>query len=81
MISERLKGVILRCLKLDDFDIRDETIAPQVPGWDSLAHMMILAEIETEYGIRFRAADVVGLPNMGALQALVDKKVQAKHPA
>ena len=74
MISERLKGVILRELGLDDFDLTDATVAPQVPGWDSLNHVRLLAAVEREYGIRFRSLEVLRLRNIGDLQSLVDRK-------
>ena len=74
MISQRLKKVILGELELDEFDITDETTAPQVPGWDSLSHVRILCAIEKEYGIHFRSLEVLRLKNVDELQALVDRK-------
>lgn len=74
MISERLKSAILKELGLGEFDLRDETMAYQVPGWDSLRHIAILAAIEREFGVRFRSLEVIRLRNVGDLQALVDRK-------
>ncbi len=74
MISQRLKQVILRELRLDDWELLDGTLAGEVPGWDSLAHVGILSAVEAEYGIRLRALDVVRLQRVGDLQALVDRK-------
>jgi acyl carrier protein len=76
MISPRLKGVILRELKLDDYDLQDATIAPQVPGWDSLAHVGIIAAVEKEFGIHFKTLEIVRLHNVGDLQAAVDRKTK-----
>lgn len=74
MISERLKGVILRELKLDDWDLKDETHAYDVPGWDSLSHIGVLVAVEKEYGIRFKTSEVLRLKNLADLQTLVDSK-------
>ena len=74
MISDRLKRVVLGVLKLDDFDLQDDTTAAEVPGWDSLSHVAILAAVEKEYGIRFRSLEVLRLKNVGELQALVSRK-------
>jgi acyl carrier protein len=74
MISERLKRVILAQLKLDDFLIEDSTRAPQVPGWDSLSHVRILAATEEEFHVRFKSLEVLRLKTVGDLQALVDRK-------
>jgi acyl carrier protein len=74
MISTKLKQVILKELHLDEFDLLDSTTADQVPGWDSLRNVAILAAIEKEYGIRFRSLEVIWLKNTGQLQTLIDTK-------
>ena len=79
MSSEKLKGVVLQSLGLDDFPLVDETIAPEVPGWDSLKHIEILGEVEAAYGVRFRSHEANDLPNVGALQRLVDRKLAEKQ--
>ena len=76
MISERLKGVILKQLKLKDFDLRDDMQAFQVPGWDSLSHIVVITSVEKEYGCRFNLTEVLRLNNLGDLQRLVDSKSQ-----
>ena len=78
MISDRLKSAILKELRLDDFDIRDETEANELPGWDSLSHVRVLLAVETEFGIRFKGMEVLRLRNLGDLQAAVDKKLAGK---
>jgi len=74
MISERLKAVILRELDLDDFEIRNETTADTIPGWDSLRHAQIIGAVESEFGIRFSTLEVLRLKNIGELQALIDRQ-------
>lgn len=73
-ISDRLKAVILKELDLDAFDLTAETTADQVPGWDSLSHVRILAAVEREYGVRFSTMEALRLNNVGDLQALADRK-------
>jgi len=77
MISGRMKDVILRTLKLSEFELRDETRAYQVPGWDSLNHIIIIAAIEKEYGICFKVSEILRLNDLGNLQALINKKTDA----
>ena len=74
MISERLKRTILSELDLDEFDLWDETVAAEVPGWDSLSHARIIAAVEAEYGARFKTLDVLKLRNVGDIQALVNRQ-------
>src|SRR5262245_55557947 len=77
MIDERLKRVILKELDLDDYPLEDDTLANGVSGWDSLSHVRVLAAVETEFGIRLRALEVLRLKNVGDLRRLVEQK-QAK---
>lgn len=76
MISEELKKVILGALKLDDFNITEETIAPQVPGWDSLTHVNVILAVEKHFNIRMKNLEILRLKNVGDLQKLVDLKTK-----
>jgi acyl carrier protein len=76
MITEELKRVILAALKLDNWDIKDETIATQVPGWDSLNHVNVILAIEKHFAVRFKPVEVLKLKNIGDLQRLLTSKLQ-----
>ncbi len=76
MVSERLQKIILNELKLDNFDLRDETTANQVPGWDSFNHINIIMAVEKDYNIRFKGLEILKVKNIGELQKLVDSKLQ-----
>ena len=76
MITEELKRVILGALKLDQWDIKDETVAPEVPGWDSLNHVNVILAVEKHFGIRFKGVEILKLKNIGDLQQLVNTKLQ-----
>jgi acyl carrier protein len=75
MISAELKQVILKQLNLDDFDLQDETIAPEVPGWDSLNHMNIILAVEDHFKVKFKSYELLRLKCVGELQKLVDLKL------
>lgn len=78
MITAELKAVILKQLNLDDFNLQDDTIAPQVPGWDSLNHINIIVEVEHKFGVKFKSRELLQLKCVGDLQKLVDSKLSAK---
>jgi acyl carrier protein len=75
MISPELKTVILKQLNLDDFDLQDETIAPQVPGWDSLNHINIIVAVEEHFKVKFKSIELLRLKCVGDLQKLVNLKL------
>ena len=74
MISEKLKSVINNELKLEEYEITPDTLASEIPGWDSLNHMNVIVAIEKSYNIRFSAYDILKCSNIGDLQNLVNKK-------
>lgn len=76
MISERLTKIIISELGLPAFELTEQMLATEVPGWDSLSHVRILAAVERELGIKFKALETLRLKNIGDLQALVDKKLK-----
>ena len=51
----------------------DETIAADVPGWDSLNHITLIGTVEDEFDVKFPMKDVVGMKNVGEL---VDKIIE-----
>ncbi len=75
MIVEKLKAVIVRELSLDDdYPLTEETLANEVPGWDSLSHIRVLTAVEDAFGVRFKSHEVMRLKNVGELDALVRRK-------
>lgn len=78
MISAELKATILAAINLDDWEIDDDTLASEVPGWDSLNHVSVIAAVEERFGVLFSIPDVVALRKIGDLQRLLDSKLQGK---
>ena len=76
MIKPDLKRVILQELKLDDWQMDDETLAAEIPGWDSLSHASVILAVEKAFGVRFSNLEVLKLNNVGDLQRLLDAKRQ-----
>jgi acyl carrier protein len=76
MISEELRQVLLATLKLDRWDITADTLASEVPGWDSLSHINVILAVERHFRVRFKSSEVLKLKSVGDLQRLVDTKVR-----
>jgi acyl carrier protein len=74
VISERLQQVILKELGLESYPLGDDTLASNVPGWDSLSHIRVLLAVEEAFGIRIKGLEAIRLKNVGDLQRLVSRK-------
>ena len=74
MITNELKTVLLSVLQLDDWDIQDQTLASEIPGWDSLSHVNVIVAVERHFKVSFTTAEVLKLKSIGDLQRLVSAK-------
>ena len=74
-IYAKLTEIFKENLDLDEIELTDTTTADDVEGWDSLAHIGLIAAIEQEFGFRFAMKEVVNLHNVGEMVDLILQKV------
>jgi acyl carrier protein len=65
------------------FDQKNLTITPEttsndIDGWDSMSHVTMLMAVEDHFGIEFKPYEIANLVNVGALIALIEKKLKEK---
>lgn len=75
-LKTRVKSILVKILKHENFEMNDELTATDVDGWDSLSHMVIIHEIEQEFKIQFKLKELNKLRNMGTLLELIQSKTQ-----
>lgn len=71
---ERLTEVIQKMTRNSSVEITEATVAADVPGWDSLTHIYIIAESEKEFGIRLSAQEAHNVTSVGDFCHLIDTK-------
>jgi acyl carrier protein len=70
---------IFRNVFLDDaLTVAPETSAKDVDGWDSLAHVTLIVNVEKAFNIRFKTSEIAALKNVGELVQLVDARLRQK---
>lgn len=57
----------------DDIVLKDDTVAGDVEGWDSLNHVRLIVAIEQDYDFQMPMERVSELQNVGELVALIDE--------
>jgi acyl carrier protein len=61
----------------DDLVAVPELTAHDVVGWDSLGNVRLFMEIERKFGIRFTAAEIGALNNVGQLAEVIIRKFKS----
>jgi acyl carrier protein len=70
---------ILRDVLMDDnLTVTPALTAADVPEWDSMSHIMIMAAVEVRFGIKFKTAELEQLKNVGELMELISRKLELK---
>jgi acyl carrier protein len=59
----------------ESFAIADRMSFEDIPGWDSVGHMNLVTELESQFGISLDMDEIVGLDSVGAVRAIVAGKI------
>ena len=70
-----VQDVFRNVLKNESIVLRDEMVANDVPGWDSLTHVQLISEIENHFGIKFSLREMLSWKTVGKMIDCVEKKV------
>ena len=58
--------------------LKPELSAKDVQDWDSVTHINIIVAVENRFGIKFKAAELESLHNVGQLAELIGQKLSSK---
>ena len=71
----KVRDVFIFILEHQNFELKDETTAEDVDGWESVTHMMIINEIEKVFSIKFKLMDLISMENVGDLLSTIKKEL------
>lgn len=77
-ILNQVTSVFATVFKRPDIVITPQTSAPDIRGWDSITHVMLIDGVEKKFGIKFKLMDVVKFKNVGDMVNSVKTKISAK---
>ena len=69
--EEKLKAAFVSVLGVSNDDDFESMAYGQTQGWDSVAHMALIAEIETTFEIMLPTDDVIGLSSFTKAREIV----------
>lgn len=70
-VDGRVLQVFREVLADESLQLEDSTTAPDVPGWDSLAHINIMYSLEAEFGVQFTDDQLTSFQDVGELRAFL----------
>lgn len=70
-VLSKLQEIIRDVFDDEDIEVSEETVATDVDGWDSLAHITLIGTIEDEFDVKFAMKEVVNLKKVGNIIDLI----------
>lgn len=66
-MREKIITLIEKTLNLSEGTLREETKIEDVEGWDSLAHVLIIGDLESNLGISIPLDEAIEITTVGEL--------------
>ena len=72
-MEERVSKVFVDVLHLDPAKDRERLVYNEVEGWDSVAHMMLIAGLEEEFDCMLEMEDILDMSSYDKAVAIMAK--------
>ncbi len=80
MIISGVRKIFTKIFGVEILAIAD-TPAGEIAGWDSLNHVILIRELEKEFGLEFDLFDALELTSVAAIIEFIDNKINRDdHP-
>jgi len=66
-----LEDIISKVLEIDPAVIKDSTRPADIESWDSFNGLMLVAELEKQYNLRFSIEEVISVKNVGDIRKIL----------
>lgn len=75
--DDKLLDILSKVLLLDKDKITDDLRRKDFEPWDSMAHLVIVSEIENEFEIFFEDEEVVDMWTIGDIKRILGRKLSS----
>ena len=74
MKLDNLNKLISEILSIPEVEINSHTKLNEVPTWDSMNHMIMIARIEEEYNILFTGDEIIEMIDIQTIKSFLKQK-------
>ena len=72
-IIKKLTPIVCGAFNVESIELTDDMSAENVSQWTSLSFMMLLTEIENQFGFKFKMMEMLKLKTMGDILAAIER--------
>ncbi len=74
-ILEKVNEIFHDVFDDEDIEVVEATTADDIEDWDSLTHITLVSEIESEFGFKFAMKEVLGMKNVGEMLDIIEQRI------
>lgn len=75
-ILVKLTAIFRTTFNDSELVLSDEMNAGDVENWDSLTNMLMISEVESQFGIRFKLKELNQLKSVGDIISVLEEKLK-----
>ncbi len=72
---DMIRKIIAETFHIKEADIKPELEMQDIDGWDSLTHMELIANLESDLDIEFTADEIMEMTSIAKIEKLVGEKL------
>ena len=73
IVRNRLKTMMANLFRCEPGEISDTTGPGDIAGWDSLGHVSLMSEIESEFGLHVPVEDALDVTSVDDLVQILER--------
>ena len=70
----RFEQIAAEQFKIPVEEVNDALTPKDIPDWDSMTHLLLIAELENEYTVTFTMDELLNAASLGAIRTLLKNK-------
>ncbi|MER2492165.1 acyl carrier protein [Catenovulum sediminis] len=75
MFEDKLKQAFVNALSIEENEVTGELAYSQHPKWDSTAHMVLIAELESSFDIMLDTDDIIDMSSYQKAGEIIQKYI------
>ncbi|WP_143871747.1 acyl carrier protein [Catenovulum sediminis] len=75
MFEDKLKQAFVNALSIEENEVTAELAYSQHPKWDSTAHMVLIAELESSFDIMLDTDDIIDMSSYQKAGEIIQKYI------
>ncbi len=74
-LLEEIQQVVQQVLPRTVVQLSERSTAKDIPGWDSLSHMVLMAAIEKHFNLKFSFIEMINISDIGSMMDCIMEKL------